>query len=57
LNCCQGVGENPYYVNIIDYYGPGCKAVGTSKDWLAIIPEKQNKTEGKQYKLRYMNLD
>jgi hypothetical protein len=40
-------------VNIIDYYGPGCKAVGASKDWLAIVPEKR----GADFYLRYLNLD
>jgi hypothetical protein len=41
-------------VNIIDYYGPGCKAVGASKDWLAIVPEKRGLTD---FYLRYLNLD
>jgi hypothetical protein len=35
-----GEGENPWTVSIIDYYGPGCTSPGGSKDWLAILPER-----------------
>jgi hypothetical protein len=48
------VGENPFFVTLIDYYGPGCKAAGGSKDWLAIVPEKRTKENSY---LRYINLD
>ncbi len=56
LDRCQGVGENPYFVTLIDYYGPGCKAAGGSKDWLAILPEKSIRDRENSY-LRYINLD
>ncbi len=52
-NYCQGLGNDDYFVTIIDYYGPGCKAVGESKDWIAIIPE----FNGEKFQLRYVNLD
>jgi len=52
-------GENPWRVNIIDYYGPGCTSPGGSKDWLAILPEENEgeTDEKKRFRLRYANLD
>jgi hypothetical protein len=39
INSNVSDGENPWRVNIIDYYGPGCTSPGESNDWLAILPE------------------
>jgi len=47
----QGVGEHPWALTIIDYYGPGCMLDNGSREQIAMIPflpRKEKKEENKE---------
>ena len=48
----QGVGEHPWALTIIDYYGPGCMLDNGSREQIAMMPylapKKEQKEENKE---------